>query len=107
MMYLTIPTETMILIFKLMICIFILSVLYYSFIDFEQDSIIDNINMCLKIAGYGLLAFFIYKYSKENSTMDVLTFFTYMLACFETVHNLCNVLGKWLASCFKLITGKF
>lgn len=53
-----------------------------------------------KLFGYGLLAIYIYinVSNGANSTIDVLTFFTFLLAVFEASHNFLNTVGVIIAS---------
>jgi hypothetical protein len=64
---------------------------------FDLSEVIFNI---FKAAFYSLLAWCIYIVLKKMNfpKVDVLTFLTFLLACFEAAHNFMNSIGNWLAS---------
>ena len=87
---------------KIMIGLFLIGTAYYVITKYEA-SLIESVFAAVKAAGYAILAFYIFKITKDAGQIDVLTFFTYILACFEATHNLCNSLGKWIAAVIKLL----
>lgn len=61
-----------------------------------------------KAVGYGLLAFYIFRQTVIAGTrVDILVYFTYLLAVFECLHNLMDSLGKWLSAFFITILDIF
>lgn len=60
-----------------------------------------------KMLGYSFLATYIYFYpnSQGIKEIDVLTFFTFMLATFEAGHCFITLLGNPLAASFRLLFG--
>ncbi len=59
------------------------------------SNVSDLLFTFLKALGYGILALFIFNYfmKRELQEIDVLTFFTFMLAVFESGHNLSIFFG--------------
>ncbi|WP_411955156.1 hypothetical protein ACKXGF_05175 [Alkalibacillus sp. S2W] len=68
----------------------ILSIIYRIFWVKTLDELsLDEQVMCtLKIAGYGLLGYFIYCNANCMESINVLHYFTFLLAVFETAHNI-------------------
>lgn len=96
---------------KICIGIFVISIIFRivrpdRFEEFKFDEQLLN---SFKFIGYGLLAGYIYFIIKTNNfeEIDILTFFTFLLACFEATHNLILTLGVWLSAfvrlCFQAI----
>lgn len=58
----------------------------------------------LKFLGYGLLAGYIYSEVLNNQVeqIDVLTFFTFLLACFEATHNFMLTIGAGFATLIRI-----
>lgn len=86
-------------IIKLCVFIILISFIYRIFkykydskyVDISTDEMFINL---LKFTGYFLLAGYIYIIMRKNEfpEIDVLTFFTFMLACFEATHNFIYVM---------------
>lgn len=58
----------------------------------------------IKGAGYLTLAWYIKTVYKNLEVVDILTFFTYMLAVFEGAHTLLNSIGIWIVAVVRSIT---
>lgn len=69
--------------------------------EIQPDEFILNL---FKFIGYGFLAGYIYLIIMGNDfeKIDVLTFFTFLLACFEATHNFMLTIGTWIASFIRL-----
>lgn len=68
----------------------------------KQD---EEILIMFKFLFYSLLAAYIYVTFKRANfpDIDVLTFFTFLLACFEATHNFIISIGKWISSGIALL----
>lgn len=71
----------------------------------DQPSIPDQIINMLKMAVYGFLAGYIYLKVKISglTEIDVLTFFTFVLASMESAHNFVNSLGAFMVNGIRAI----
>lgn len=70
--------------------------------DFDND-ISKYVVPMFKCMGYGLLAWFIFSHIKELEQVDVLTYFTFTLACFETADNFVNSFGTLIIALLKVL----
>lgn len=57
----------------------------------------------IKTACYLGLASFIFVYHKNKQSIDVLTYYTYLLCILEVAHNGCNCFGNAIAAMLKLL----
>lgn len=102
---LKISTEHMQFINNMMYLLCFASLTYFIFMNFESSTI-ETLFALVKTVGYGLLAIVIYKSTFVKNEIDILTFFTYLLACFETAHNFSNSVIKWIAATIKIFFHK-
>ena len=102
---LKISTQYMLLINKIMYLLCVMSLIYFIFIKFEESTV-ETIFALVKTIGYGSLAVVIYKATFSKGEIDILTFFTYLLSCFETAHNFSNSVVKFVALVLNLIFNK-
>ncbi|WP_313758578.1 hypothetical protein [Tissierella sp.] len=67
------------------------------FLELAKDYLIFDLGeFCIsliKCMAYGALAWFIFVNTKKLEYVDVLTYFTFLLACIETGHNFANSIG--------------
>lgn len=113
---LKIKSTGMVGVVKLNFVIIGLSIIYrivkYKTNKIETDNLDENVLNLFKCAFYGLLAWFIYEVYRKLKfpQIDVLTFFTFLLACFEATHNFINTIGDWIAliivGIWKMLTSK-
>ncbi|MBA2874298.1 hypothetical protein [Thermaerobacillus caldiproteolyticus] len=78
----------------------------YRFVKEPEEFIFDEtILNAFKFVFYGFLATYIYLVLKNNNfpKVDVITFLTFLLACFEATHNFIISIGKWIAVFLKLL----
>lgn len=82
----------------LVVCVILRAIKYRTEIG-EMPDFAETIFNGTKSAFYFLLAWYIYTVLKKMQfpKIDVLTFLTFLLACFEAAHNFMNSLGNWLA----------
>lgn len=102
---LKISTEHMQFINNIMYLLCFVSLIYFIFMKFESSTV-ETLFALVKTVGYGLLAIIIYKATFAKNEIDILTFFTYLLACFETAHNFSNSVSKWIAAVIKIFFHK-
>jgi hypothetical protein len=98
-----IQLTTVILKFPMQVGLFIIAVSFL--VSLIRDSIeLDSKEflICLiKFIAYGGLALFIYAGIALKKNTDVMTYFTYLLACLEAGHNFANSLGVIVAEFIK------
>lgn len=78
-----------------------ISVIYHMLNEPEFENFINIIFGLFKFIGYGALAMLIYSIGSKNDTIDVMSFFTYVLACFEAAHIFSIVMAKVIAGIIK------
>lgn len=100
-----ISTEYMQFIKNIMCLLCFASLIYFTFMKFESSTI-ETLFALVKTVGYGLLAIVIYKATFSKGEIEILTFFTYLLACFETAHNFSNSVIKWIVATIKILFKK-
>ena len=89
--------------FEITIAFFMISVLMKVILSQKKPDVSDAGDLVfsvLKFIGYGFLAGFIYFYSIEQGIkeVDVLTFFTFVLATFEAAHCLSIIVSALIKS---------
>ena len=94
-------------IIKMSIGIILFSILY-RIMKYEppvEVSLDEAFLIMVKFVFYSFLAGYIYLILKHNKfpEVDVLTFLTFLLACFEATHNFIISIGNWIASIIRLI----
>lgn len=79
-----------------------LAIITYSFIftlnNQNFESSLEQFAALVKFIGYGVLANYIFNNIKLLDTIDVLTYFTFLLACLESAHNFGNSVCKFIAN---------
>lgn len=90
----------------LILCGFLFSLIYSYFREDEESNIASKIFGLLRFVGYGLLALFIYIKTANVDKVDILVYFTYVLAVFEGGHNFAEFGSGFIVSIIKLIFKK-
>ncbi|WMM24034.1 hypothetical protein RBU61_14030 [Tissierella sp. MB52-C2] len=95
--------EYPIVIAKVVVCTFFFLKLIKSDFTLDLAEICISLIKCL---AYGALAWFIFVNTKELERIDVLTYFTFLLACIETAHNFANSVGLYIVGLIKILFKK-
>lgn len=90
---------------KPLIGIILFSIIYRAIFPLTDMKFDESIINCIKLIGYGFLAVYIYVRvsTSDVAQIDVLTFFTFLLAAFEATHNFMLTIGAYIGAGLRIL----